>query len=224
MKRCISIIAVCILAFALFSCEGVSEVSEPDNSLDSGEKSRAWHFYNGLDTEKMFITFETTTEDGTEAKFAQAINGENVTTVIHYINNEEANDLYELFTPELTYQLDIAGKKYSAANEKGTGNLFADMNKAVYERANDVSDKELDGVTYITESFGTENDTTVFYFYSETEELFAIESIKNGESIQIMRNIKVTSIIPNDVVLELPDDFTATTVTINADIEWPAGW
>ena len=223
MKKFLFIMLAASLVTALFSCGLVSNESEKESEVSDTERSRAWKFHNDLNTSHMFITFDTVAEDGTEARFAQAISGNNVTTVIDFLDNTEANDVYELYTPELTYNLDIAGKKYSASNEPGQGNLFASFNKDVYKTADEVSEKTLDGVSYLCERFGSESTATVYYFDKESWELYAIESVVNGKSAQIMRNIKVSSVIPDNVVLSLPADFTATHLTIDTPIEWPWG-
>ncbi|PKM62607.1 MAG: hypothetical protein CVU97_04435 [Firmicutes bacterium HGW-Firmicutes-21] len=227
MKRFLIIALSCVLLFSLYSCAktGIenSDESIEQSDISSNEKTLTWAFYNSLDPSKMFITFETVTELGTDARFAQAISGENVTTVIDYLDNSNINDIYELYTPDTTYYLDVVGKKYSASNEAGQGNLFANLDKSRYNNADKVTTKDLDGVSYICEVFGNETNATNYYFDTETKAIYAVESVENGASKQIMRNIKVSSIIPENVVLSIPSDYRATTLTINEPIEWPWG-
>ena len=224
------VLIVVVLAFAVVGCgetrDDESIVPEESSPWVTDGKSLAFLFYDGIDPYKLFISFETVTDDGTVAKFAQAINGEDITTIIAY-DDKTIKDLYEIFdhkTPTLIYQVDVAGKKYSAENKSGTANLFAGMDKSGYKNPVETGFKTLKSTEYYYESYGTGSSSTLFYFDKSTKKIYAIESLQDGKSVQVMENIKVTEDIPTDVLLGLPEDFEASEIKINTDIEWPAGW
>ncbi|HAN21897.1 MAG: hypothetical protein A2Y15_06175 [Clostridiales bacterium GWF2_36_10] len=221
MKRLLVIVFTIIFFLCLCcSCENPKNTS--DTSDD--EKSITWQFYNSFNPYNMYITFETTASDGSMARFAQAIKNKNITTIIDYLDNQTTNDIYRLYIDGTNYSLDTLNKQYSTSDEKGTENLFIGFNNSVYERADIVSDKELDGTIYICEVFGTDTDATRFYYEKDTHKIHLIEFVKNRKIIQSINNIVLTNIIPDYIILEVPEDYTKTSITLNNEIEWPDGW
>lgn len=218
MKRIFLRIMLIILCFTFFSCN--KTIDESSGLIDI-EKSRTWKFYNTLQTEQLYITFEMTTADGTEARVAQAVHGETVTTIIDY---EIMDDVYELHTPLNTYLLNVSEKEYLFSVDTGYNTLFSTFDYSIYEKANAVFTTTLDNASYLCEEFTSGENTIRFYFNHTDDVVFAIETRSKSETTQYMKNIKTSDKIPNEVIAELPDDYTEATFVINDEISWPFGW